>query len=200
MKHHEVIQGSEEWFALRRGKFTSSNFADLFCGKTTAAYKKAVLKPVYERLTDESPDDFKSAYMERGNELEPLAIEYYERLKFVRVKPGGFFEMSEWVGASPDGLIGSDGMLQVKCPAWNTMIAALTGDPKILTEYEWQVQGELMVTGRKWSDLLFWHPKLEPVIIRINADHEKRAKLVSELETAYHSATVMLEKLIRFKR
>lgn len=197
---HDVIQGSEEWFALRRGKFTSSNFSDLFYGKTTATYKKAVLKPVYERLTGKSPDDFKSAYMNRGNELEPLAVEWYERKTFTKVHPGGFVELSDWIGASPDGFIGNNGMLQVKCPAWHTMIGALNGDNSILDEYKIQVQGELMVTGREWSDLMFWHPDLQPVIIRINADKEKHEAIEKELKTAIASAESILEKLTRFKK
>ncbi len=200
MIHHYVIQGSDELFALRRGKFTSSNFADLFMGKSTAGYKKAVLKPVYERLVNESPDDFKSAYMQRGNELEPLAIEYYQQNTFTKVRPGGFFELDDWTGASPDGLIGKYGLLQVKCPAWNTMLGALSGDKKVLDEYEIQVQGELYVTGRKWSDLMFWHPKLEPVIIRINSDEEKHNMLAIELKAARIKAEELIEKLSRFKQ
>lgn len=195
MIYHNVIQGTEEWFSLRRGKFTSSNFSDLMMGKTTAGYNKAILKPVYERLVNESPDDFKSAYMERGNEIEPEAVRHYEGLTFEKVHNGGFFEVNEWVGASPDGLIGSDGLLQIKSPAWNTHLGALSGD-KTPKEYLIQVQGELMVTGRKWCDLMFFHPKLKEVITRIEADKTIQGEIASEINAGIEKAKSILNKLL----
>lgn len=197
---HDIEQNTPEWQALRSKKFTASMFSDLFMGKSTLGYKKAILKVVYERLTDESPETFSNFWTDRGHELEPEAIEYYERQTFTKVRPGGFFELNEWVGCSPDGLVGSDGLLECKSPAWSTMMGALMGDKKVIEEYDTQVQGQLMVTGRAWCDLLFYHPKLKPVIIRINADKEKHEAIEKELKTAIASAESILEKLTKFKK
>jgi len=76
--NHKVDQNSEEWFALRRGKFTASTFKDLFMGKDTQGYKDAIYKVAFERLTNQSPESFTNEYMQRGTELEPEARAWYE--------------------------------------------------------------------------------------------------------------------------
>lgn len=191
---HNMAQGSQEWFAVRLGKFTASHFADLMSGKTTKGYEKAIYRVVYERLTGEMPDDFKSGYMDRGNELEAAGLELYSDLKFYNVQRVGFVERDEWTGCSPDGLIGTDGMIQVKAPAYNTMINYLV-KREIPTEYRWQMQGEMMITGRKWSDFMAYHPKLRPVITRLFASPADHAILEKEIQVGIQIAKNMLIKL-----
>jgi hypothetical protein len=162
--------------------------------KTTAGYEKAIARIVYERLTGEAPDDFKSAYMDRGNELEPEGLELYSDLQFHTLERVGFIERDEWTGCSPDGLIGSEGMVQVKCPAFNTMIRYLQTQ-QIPSEYYWQIQGEMMIAERKWSDFMAYHPKLKPVVVRMFADASAQARLESEIQLAIVSAKLLLAKL-----
>ena len=179
MKFHDIEQGTEEWFELRKGKFTASAFNDLFMAKSTKGYEKAIYKVVFERLTDESPEDFTSDYMERGKELESEARETYEMMTFRKVSNGGFVELSEWIGCSPDGWV-EDGLIEIKCLAFNTMINYLL-EKKLPKIYEKQVQGQLYVTGAKWCDFMCYHPKLKPLIIRIERDESMIKEIADKL-------------------
>ena len=185
--YHNIQQNTEEWFNLRLGRFTASTFKDLFMSKTTKGYEKAIYKPVFERLTNESPESFSSEYMERGHEMEPLAKDCYEQETFNEVSNGGFFTLDDWIGASPDGLIENDGILEIKSPAYNTMINYLL-NKKLPAIYKWQVHGQLYVTGRQWCDFMAYHPKLKPLIIRINRDEsiidELKGKLLESIKVA----------------
>ena len=189
--HHLIEQNTDEWMELRRGKFTASSFSDLFLKPTTAGYRNAIFKVVYERLTGEQPESFTNDWMQRGHELEPFAVQQYELETFNTVLPGGFFELNDYVGASPDGLIGEDGLLEIKCPAYSTMIQYLM-DQKLPTQYKWQVQGQLYVTGRKWTDFFAYHPKLKPIIIRIDRDEV----MISELEQKLFDCIKEVETII----
>ncbi len=191
---HDIIQNSELWYQLRLGRFTASTFKDLFMGKTTTGYQKAIYKPVFEKLTGEKPESFTSEYMERGHELEPLAKDCYEKETFNSVSNGGFFSLGDWIGASPDGLIDYDGILEVKCPAYNTMINyLLTGTlPKT---YKYQVYGQLFVTGRQWCDFMAYHPKLAPLIIRIERDETIIKEIEDKLNESIKVAKQIIQKI-----
>ena len=194
MKHHKVEQNTDEWMELRQGKFTASSFKDLFMSKTTAGYQKAIYKVVYERLTGEQPESFSNEYMERGHELEPLARKVYEVETFNTVEEAGFFELSEWVGASPDGLVDDDGIVEIKCPAFNTMIGYLV-DPKLPSQYKHQVHGQLLVTGRKWCDFMCYHPKLKPIIIRIERDEAFIKEIEDKLNESIREVETIINKI-----
>jgi len=191
---NDVLQNTDEWLELRQGRFTSSSFKDLFMGKATAGYQKAIYRPVYERLTGESPESFSSDYMARGHEMEPYAVEQYEMETFNDTSNGGFWTMGEWIGASPDSMIGENGLLEIKSPAFNTMINyLLKGElPKI---YHWQVYGQMYVTGREYCDFMSFHPKLDPLIIRVNRDDAIIKELVSTLTESIEKAESILTKL-----
>jgi len=179
---HNVEQGTDAWKKLRLGKFTSSTFSDLFAKEATATYQNAINKVVFERITGELPEFYTNKYMERGTELEAEARKSYEETTFTKVHQIGFVELSEWVGASPDGFIGKDGGVQIKCPIYSTLISYhLSG--KVPTDYLYQMQGELWVTGRQWIDFYCYHPKLRPVIKRIFRDE----RIINDIAKAiYH--------------
>ena len=161
--YYDVIQGTDEWNALRLGKFTASCFSDLFAKDTTIAYQGLINKVVYERLTGEIPESYSNDYMARGSELEAQARQAYELETFNKIKEVGFIEISEWVGCSPDGLIGKDGLVEIKCPKWSTLIDYhLSG--KIPSNYMYQMQGQLYVSERQWCDFYVWHPKFKPLL------------------------------------
>ena len=191
MKHHKVQQNTDEWLQLRQGKFTASTFSDLFAKPTTAAYQKAIYKVAYEILTGESPESYSNDYMQRGHELEPLAKKAYEMETFNVVEDAGFFEYNEFIGASPDGLVGEEGLVEIKCPAFNTMISYLI-DPKLPSQYKHQVHGQLLVTGRKWCDFMCYHPKLKPVIIRIERDE----RFIKEIETKLNESIIEVHNIL----
>ena len=193
MKFHDIEQGSESWFEIRRGKFTASIFKDLFAAKTTKAYEKAIYQVVFERLTGESPENFVSEYMERGKELESEAIEKYEMITFNKTTNGGFCELSEWIGASPDRFV-RPGIVEAKCPAFNTMINYLL-EKKLPKIYEKQVQGQLYVTGAKWCDFMCYHPKLKPLIIRVRRDASMISQIKEKLEESILKAKSIIKQL-----
>ena len=162
--------------------------------KTTAAYQNEINRVVYEILTGESPENFVSDYMKRGSELEPFARKAYEMQTFNDVELGGFFEMNEFVGASPDGLIEEDGLLEIKCPSYSTMINYLLKQ-ELPNEYKYQVYGQLMVTERKWCHFFAYHPKLKFVLIKIYPDEKIISELKTEVETAIEKVKSIVQKI-----
>ena len=194
-KYFDIEQNTDEWMNLRMGKFTASMFSDLMGSKNTLTYQKAINKVVFEILTNEVPENFTSGYMERGHELEPLAKELYSMMTFNDVSNGGFFSYGNYIGASPDGLIDDDGILEVKSPSFNTMINYLL-KKELPNEYKYQVHGQLFVTGRAWCDFMAYHPKLKPLIIRISRDEKIINEIHSELKEAI-DLVVNRIKLIR---
>jgi hypothetical protein len=153
MRFHDVEQNTEEWFNLRLGKATASNFA-CFMANDGKAFgepaKEYALQLALEIATGRRAEfGFKNADTERGQEQEPVARMLYEERTFTDVANGGFFCWGRW-GDSPDGLPG-DGTLEIKCVVAKTHFATLrrgTFDPA----YRWQLVGHLDCTGRDWVD------------------------------------------------
>jgi hypothetical protein len=85
MIHHLIDQNSEEWDALRLGKFTASTFADLFMGKETKGYQNAIIKVAYERVTGECEENYSNKWMQRGHEKEPFAVAYFQHVRTCRI-------------------------------------------------------------------------------------------------------------------
>lgn len=198
MKFHNIDQNTDRWMDLRRGKFTASSFKDLFMNEITSTYENILYKVVFERLTGESPEYFKSYWMERGHDLEPEARQVYELETFNKVRPGGFWEYSEWVGCSPDGLIGENGLLEIKCPKYNTIIRYMVSQ-KLPHIYEMQVQGQLFITDRKWCDFMAYHPHLKPLIIKVYRDERKIHELKERLHNIIKKASDIICKISEFE-
>lgn len=186
-------QRSEEWFRVRAGKFTGSRFGDLMArtrsGPAAARANLLALLAV-ERMTGQCVETYSNAAMQRGTELEPDARAAYEALigelvDEVAFVPHQFFE---YVGVSPDGLVGSDGAVEIKCPAAMAkhMDAILRGSHA--DEYHWQVQGILWVTGRKWCDVVSFDPRwpegLQLAVTRIERDEAAIGELAAECQKA----------------
>ena len=189
--YDKVEQGTDEWLKLRMGKFTASVFPKLFMKKDTQGYQDAINKVVFERLTGELPESFSNDWMNRGTELEPVAIDIYENTTFNKVKRIGFIEHSEWIGCSPDGIVGKDGMLQVKCPKYSTLISYILSD-QIPKDYMIQMQGEMLVAEKQWSDFYVFHPKLKPILKRV----ERNSKMHIEIWDKLFEAIADVEKRI----
>lgn len=192
--HENLIQGTPEWHKVRSGKFTASTFVDLFAKETTQAYQGAINDVVYGKLTGEPVESFSNDIMKRGNEMEPFAREQYELETFNKVNQVGFIELNEWVGYSPDGLIGDDGLLEIKCPKHSTLIEYHLSQ-KIPTKYYWQMQGGLYVTGRLWCDYYVYHPKLKPLLIRVERNEPDIKLLEEKLNEVIEIAKQRIEKL-----
>ena len=146
--YEDIIQGSPEWDAIRIGLVTASNFKDATSkGKGSAPSKTRkdyMIKLVAERLTGFPAESYSNKAMERGSGTEQEAREYYEALNRLTVRQVGFIARDDDVGGSPDGLVGDDGMLEIKCPFSTTHIKYILAD-KMPAEYVKQVQGNLLL-------------------------------------------------------
>lgn len=182
-------QGTPEWFEARLGRPTASRFGDVMA-KTRSGYsasrKNYLAELLIQRLTMQIPEGYQSPAMQWGIENEPVARLQYELETGNDVK-----ETSLWLhdtieaGASPDGLINKDGLLEIKCPNSATHIETLhTG--KLPTQYKAQVQGQMWITDRKWCDFVSYDPRLpenaQMIIIRINRDDDYIDELIEEVQ------------------
>lgn len=194
MIQYKVEQNSDEWFALRRGKFTASTFKDLFMGENTQGYKDAIYKVAFERLTNTSPESFTNEYMQRGTELEPEARAWYEFEKNVEVIKAGFFEYNDWIGASPDGLVGDSGLIEIKCPKFSTMMDYLI-KKELPKTYFHQVHGQLLVTDRQWCDFIAYHPSLPKFVLRVEREKKIDDEILDKLFQAIKEVEQIITKL-----
>jgi putative phage-type endonuclease len=157
-------QKTDEWFTARIGKVTASRVADLMA-KTKTGYSASrdnyMAQLVCENLTKTKADGFTNAAMEWGTEQEPFARAAYEAKTGEMVEEIGFVPhpLIEWAGASPDGLVGPDGLVEIKCPNTATMIdTLLTG--KVPGKYNIQMQFQMACTGRHWCDYVVFDPRM----------------------------------------
>ena len=157
-------QGSEEWFTIRIGKVTASRVADVIA-KTKTGYSATrdnyMAQLICERLTGLKGESFTNAAMQHGTDTEPLARAAYEALQDVLVDEVGFVPHStiEMAGASPDGLVGDDGLLEIKCPNTATHIETLLSQG-VPGKYNTQMQFQMACTGRQWCDFVSFDNRL----------------------------------------
>jgi len=184
-----IIQGSEEWFAQRLGKVTASKVSDVMAKTKTGAsasrtnYMMALL---CERLTGNREDFYQNAAMQRGTELEPAARAVYEANAGEFVTECCMIEHPHIAGfgASPDGLVGADGLLEIKCPNTATHIEFIrTGKPK--NEYQWQMLAQMACTGRAWCDFVSYDDRLPHALqyhcIRFHRDDKRTQDMECEI-------------------
>ena len=187
-------QRSPEWFAARCGKLTASRFADVMNvlkdGSPGANRRALVTLLAVERLTGETVETFCNDAMRRGTELEPAARAAYEAQTGEFVEEAAFVPHPDvaYVGVSPDGLLGDDGLVELKCPAnmAKHLDAIRSGDHA--KEYRWQLQGQLWATGRAWVDAVSFDPRfpehLRLAIVRVPRDEIAIRQLAAECEKA----------------
>ncbi|KKL09016.1 hypothetical protein LCGC14_2570060 [marine sediment metagenome] len=134
---HEMEQRSPEWFAVRLGKITGTSFTTMANGRP-ATIETLCEKTAAERITGVSSENgFINEAMERGIELEAQALALYSTENFGDVKTVGFVELDEFIGCSPDGLVGDDGGVEIKCPEQHTHLRYMTCDVA-WKKYFWQ--------------------------------------------------------------
>ena len=186
-----IEQRTDEWHAVRCGKITASRMNavmnTLKNGDSGAERRKYIGELVCERLTGEPTPHFQNAAMQHGTELEPLARQAYELETGNLVDEVGFYEHPSIpnAGASPDGLIGDDGLIEIKCPESYTHIETLrTGEIK--QDYIYQMQWQMECTGRKWCDFVSFDnrlpEKLQIFIKRVYRDDELIEKMKKQVE------------------
>lgn len=187
---HDVEQGSPEWHKLRAAKPTSSMFSSLITGtgEPSKSLKEYAITLATEKYLGGPIDDgFQgNRFTERGHELEDESRADYEMTNQVRVQPVGFItdDLMRW-GASTDGLVEDDGLVEFKnliATRFMELLIYVKKHNKTPTEYVPQVQGELFVTERKWCDIVFYHPQFEPIVFRHEPDPKYQATLEKQLK------------------
>lgn len=172
-------QRSEEWYKIRIGKITGSDFHTLMGNGETK--KKLLLKKAVERITGKPQgDELKNSDIQRGVDLEDTARTYYEMETGNTVNQVGFIQLNEYVGCSPDGLIGMDGILEIKCPRATTFLSHYLDD-SIEKQYYTQIQFNMMITGAKWCDFVRYNEDFPLYIKRVKADKEYQCRIRERL-------------------
>ncbi len=184
-----IEQGSPEWHACRCGKATASRVADIMArgrsGQPSASRANYMAELVIERLTGRVEDGYKSSPMERGNEVEPEAIDAYEFYTGNTTELVGFVDHPtiSMFGASPDRLVGEDGLVEVKCPNPATHLATLLGK-NIPGVYIKQMQGQLTSTERIWCDWVSYDPRFPEEMRLVVRRVERNPELIVDMTSA----------------
>ena len=198
---HNIDQHSEAWHEIRCGRITGTRFKSLVAKESTDTYKGLLIDLATEIITGRAEESYSNANMEKGLEMEPVARQAYEEFTENKVKTAGFIspdedtQYSDWLGISPDGLI-EGGMIEIKCPMMKTHMGYILDD-KLPTEYRYQVQGQLFVTGLPFCDFVSYVEGMKLFIVRAEPDLElfkvfeerisKAVKEVSELLIKYNN-------------
>lgn len=193
---HDVEQRSPEWYALRAGMPTASEFSRIVDSKGKPSkqmegYARTLAAEMYAGETVDAWEG--NAWTERGRELEDEALRFYAFTNEVEPALVGFVTDDDaLIGCSPDALIGDDGMAEIKCLKAENHIKVIEYHAKhgrCPTDYVQQTQGQMMIAERQWCDLIFYHPKLPPLVIRQTPDGDvvdglrvEIPKLLSERE------------------
>ena len=199
----EIIQGSDEWKALRLGKVTASRVADVIA-KTKTGYSASranyMAQLIAERLTDTVADAYTNAAMQHGTETEPEARSAYEFYQGVTVEQVAFVPHPkiDQAGCSPDGLVGADGLVEIKCPNTATHLETLLGQA-VPSKYETQMQFQMACTGRKYCDFVSYDPRMPEnmrlFIKRVNRDDKTIAAIEGEIASFLLEMAVKLSEL-----
>lgn len=198
---NEIVQGSEAWFASRLGKVTGSRVADVIAKTKTgfgASRANYMAQLIAERLTGTQQDTYTNAAMQWGTEKEPDACAAYAFRTDAELTEVGFVDHPkiEMTGASPDRLVGKDGLLEVKSPNTSTHIDTLLGQ-SVAGKYITQIQWQLACTGRKYCDFVSFDPRM-PEAMRLFIKRIPRDDaMIAELEK---QVTVFLSELAQKER
>lgn len=180
----DVQQNSEEWYKLRISKVTSSNFGKIMAfegkkfGKEAIKYAQKIALEYVMGVRDES-SSFKNGYMDRGSELEPVAVELYEIETLYHVSNGGFniqeCEHEIKLGDSPDGNVGKNGCIEIKTVIPNTQWERIK-EGGIDTKYKFQIHGHIWIGEKQWCDFISYCPEMPENkrlhISRVHRDEE----------------------------
>lgn len=183
-------QRTDAWVAARCGQFTASRASDLMARTKTgpSASRQALLTELaIERLTGQPVPSYTNPAMQRGIELEGEARDAYAFSRLCAVEEVAFIVAGDLpnTGCSPDGLVGEDGMVEIKCPTNMAKHLDAIRSGAHAVEYRWQLQHQLMVTGRQWNDAASYHPAfpdgLQLAVTRVQRDEEAIAQLRAEI-------------------
>jgi putative phage-type endonuclease len=191
MQIHDCIQRDSAWHALRELKLTASNATAIKAnGK---GLDTLVLELVAEYMSNAPKESYTNEAMENGVVLEDEARGIYEIQNSVVVQTVGFISEGEYIGCSPDGLVGTDGLIEIKCPTDKVYLEYLL-DGAIDSKYMNQMQMQMSVTGRDWCDYVVYNPnfKDDMVVVRVPRDE----KAIAEIERGLIEGTKKIQQML----
>lgn len=182
--HRDFIQGSDEWYAARCGMLTASEIPLIITGKTlkvadNESSRSHLRELVAQRITRYVEPSFISNDMVRGMEDEEVARQIYDK-HFAAVERVGFVTNDEWgfvLGCSTDGLVGNDGILEIKSRRQKFQVGTIIAET-VPDDYTIQIQSELLVTRRKWCDFVSYSGGLPMITIRVFPDERVQGAIV----------------------
>lgn len=204
---HHFAQGSEAWYNARLGLPTASEFHKIVGADGTMRRSRSnkarvsdqvrtyAIRLVTEKVLNRSLETLTGIEaMERGKELEPQAAKVYEFRQEVVTRPIGFITTDDGeIGASPDRLVGDDGLLEIKVPSPHTHVRyMLDGFDE---DYKAQVQGQLYVSERDWSDWMSYSPEMPQIIIRACRDEPYIRNMEAALDEFVAMKAEMIERV-----
>jgi len=202
---HDMSQGSDDWFQYRAGRPTASNFKMLVTstGLASKSMKGYAMQLAADKYAGKALDGFSgNQYTDRGTELEPFARKYYEFEKDCDVVETGFItdDLNQY-GASPDGLVDDNGLVEFKCQIAKKHIETLLyfdKHDKCPPDYVPQVQGQMHIIEREWCDLVFFHPDLPTLVIRQFPDAKVIDTLKSQLMAVIAERNLILKTIEKY--
>lgn len=192
-------QRTPEWFSERLGHLTASKADCVLAGKETAKRQNYLVQLVTERLTGQVQETFTNSAMQWGTDTEPLARAIYQATLpgELFVEETGFVKhpIIRWLGASPDGLVGKDGLVEIKCPNSTTHVEYLMAG-KVPTKYKAQMLVQLACTQRKWVDFVSYDPRLPEDLALFVVRFEPKQEDITKIETAAKEFLTEVEETI----
>jgi len=189
--YKEIEQGTPEWFAVRKLKLTGSHATAI---ANQGAGLKTYVNEIILNLFVEK-EYYTNSDIERGNNLETIARAKYELENNVTVEEVGFIEYTEFSGGSTDGMVGVDGLIEIKARNNKIHYGLIVLNDNVDSSTIWQIQFYLLITCRKWCDFISYNPNFRQSIFvkRIYPDIEKMAKI----EAGIKKGTEMLKELLQ---
>ena len=190
-----IEQRSAEWFEMRKGRITSSEIYKIMGkGDLTETAKTYLLEKVCE-LYGGVTEPAVGAALTWGTDLEPVAIEHYEKLVKVKVDKASFIPVGDYYGGSPDGLIPKEGIIEVKCPFKSAnhfkhgMINSAEKFKKIAPNYYWQCVSNMVCAEAKWCDFISYDPRVKEeyrmFIFRLELTEEDKLAVTDRVKVAF---------------
>lgn len=195
-------QGSADWFACRAGIPTASEFSTVLAkgkgGGESVTRRKYMLTLIGEILTGKQLESYTNAHMERGKEMEAEARDLYSMVTEAELVQVGFLRRGE-AGASPDSLIGGDGMLEIKTKLPHLQLECLLSD-SVPSEHAAQLQGQLWIAERPWVDFVSYWPGLPLFVKRVFRDEAYIARLKVEVAAFNTEKAELIGRIQQYKR
>lgn len=197
--YKDLEQGSEEWLQARAGIVTASTVGQLITTKTLKTAQNDTARGLVsiltaERITGHVEETYPNRDMQRGTLSEPYAREIYEQ-HHAPVTEVGFMVRDDWgfkIGFSPDGLVGEDGLIEIKSPRQKTHLnTLLTGQVPI--HYMAQCQTGLLVSGREWVDFISYNSGMPFFVKRVHPDDKWRQAILAAVQGFENDAAALIE-------